>query len=146
MSKKPRHAKILDLLRKHHVSSQDELSTLLSKDGVKVTQPTLSRDIRELGLIKVRGVYQIPEEHLAAPPLEAIKRSLQQLVLQSGVSGNIVLVKTSPGCGQPLGVVLDSARWPEVLGTVAGDDTVFILLRDPRFGRKVLRRIQEYSA
>lgn len=119
---------------------------MLARDGYTVTQPTLSRDIRELGLIKVRGVYRIPEEHLAAPPAEAIRRSLQQLVLHSGLSGNIIMVKTSPGHGHSLGVVLDSARWPEVLGTVAGDDTVFILLRDARFGRKVLRRIEEYSA
>jgi len=146
MSKKARHVRILDLLRKHRVSSQDELSALLGREGVGVTQPTLSRDIRELGLIKIRGDYQIPEEHLAAPPAEAIRRSLQQLVIRSGVSGNIVMVKTSPGYGQSLGVVLDSAQWPEILGTVAGDDTVFILLRNARFGRKVLRRIQEYSA
>jgi transcriptional regulator of arginine metabolism len=146
MSKKSRHAKILDSLRKNPVSSQEELSNLLAKDGVHVTQPTLSRDIRELGLIKVRGVYQIPEEHLSAPPLETVRKSLQQLVTRSGLSGNIVMVKTSPGYGHSLGVVLDSAQWPEVLGTVAGDDTVFVLLRHPRFGRKVLRRIQEYSA
>ncbi len=146
ISKKGRHARILDLLRKHRIASQEVLSTLLAKDNVKVTQPTLSRDIRELGLVKVRGVYQIPEEQIAAPPLETIKRSLQQLVIRSGVSGNIVMVKTSPGFGHSLGVVLDSAQWPEVLGTVAGDDTVFILLRNIRHGRKVLRRIQEYSA
>ncbi len=118
---------------------------MLGRENVRVTQPTLSRDIRELGLVKARGVYQIPEEQLAAPPLETLKRSLQQLVIRSGVSGNIVMVKTSPGYGHSLGVVLDSAQWPEVLGTVAGDDTVFILLRNIRFGRKVLRRIQEYS-
>jgi transcriptional regulator of arginine metabolism len=146
ISKKGRHARILDLLRKHRIPSQEELSTLLARENVRVTQPTLSRDIRELGLVKVRGVYQIPEEQLAAPPLETIKRSLQQLVIRSGVSGNIVMVKTSPGYGHSLGVVLDSAQWPEVLGTVAGDDTVFVLLRNTRFGRKVLRRIQEYSA
>ncbi len=146
LSKKGRHARILEILRKNKVSSQDELSMLLSREGVRVTQPTLSRDIREIGLVKVRGVYQIPDEHMAAPPAEIIKRSLQQLVTSSAASGNIVMVKTSPGFGHSLGVVLDSAQWPEVLGTVAGDDTVFILLRNTRFGRKVLRRIQEYSA
>ena len=146
ISKKGRHGRILDLLRKHRISSQEELSALLGRENVRVTQPTLSRDIRELGLVKVRGVYQIAEEPAAAPSMETLKRSLQQLVIRSGVSGNIVMVKTSPGHGHSLGVVLDSAQWPEVLGTVAGDDTVFVLLRNTRFGRKVLRRIQEYSA
>jgi transcriptional regulator of arginine metabolism len=146
ISKKTRHARILDILRKNAVSSQEELSEMLAKNGVDVTQPTLSRDIRELGLVKIRGTYHIAEEQASAPAVESIRRSLREMVVQSGHSGNIVIVKTSPGYGHSLGVVLDAAHWPEVLGTVAGDDTVFVLLRDHRLGRKILRRIQEYSA
>jgi transcriptional regulator of arginine metabolism len=72
-----------------------------------------------------------------------LRRSLQQLVVRSGLSGNIVMVKTAPGHAHSLGVVLDAADWPEVLGTVAGDDTVFVLLRRASQGRRLLRRIEE---
>jgi transcriptional regulator of arginine metabolism len=143
VTKKSRQGRILEIVRRNAISSQDRLSGLLKAQGVDVTQSTLSRDIRELGLVKVRGVYQHAAEARSTPAPELLRRSLQQLVVQSGASGNIVMVKTAPGNGHSLGVVLDSARWPEVLGTVAGDDTVFVLLRNARLGRKVLKRIED---
>lgn len=142
VSRKMRHARILDLVASLPVSSQNRLSELLSAGGVKVTQSTLSRDIRELGLVKVRGVYHAAPNAPAAPHADALRRSLQQFVVASGLSGNILMVRTAPGNAHSVGVVLDAARWPEVLGTVAGDDTVFILLRSTRVGKKVLKRIE----
>ena len=144
ISKKSRHQKILSVVGNHPVSSQEELSSLLAQDGIVVTQSTLSRDIRELGLVKVRGFYKASAGENLAPPVEMLRRSFQQLVVRSGVSGNILMVKTSPGNAHSLGVVLDSAQWPEVLGTVAGDDTVFVLLRSTRLGKRLLKRIEEY--
>jgi transcriptional regulator of arginine metabolism len=139
--KNGRHARIVELVTKRSVQSQLEMAGLLRAQGVAATQATLSRDIRELGLVKVRGRYQAA--NAAAPPPRDLRRSLQQLVVHSAVSGNILMVKTAPGNAHALGVILDSAEWPEVLGTVAGDDTVFALLRSATQGRRLLRKIEE---
>jgi transcriptional regulator of arginine metabolism len=136
---------MLEIIRKQPVRSQEELSFLLGQDEIDVAQPTLSRDIRELGLVKIRGSYQVPGVSNSAPSEEILRRVFGQYVIRTGVSGNIVMLKTSPGNAHSVGVVLDAAEWPEVLGTVAGDDTVFVLLRNSRFGGKVLGRIRELS-
>jgi len=145
ISKKARQGHIQEIIRKHQVKSQEELSELLSQGGVDVTQSTLSRDIRELGLVKARGCYQIAGDLSAAPPDELLRRTFHQFVIRTGLSENIVMIKTAPGNAHSIAAVLDAAQWPEVLGTVAGDDTVFVLLRSSRFGKKVLGRIQELS-
>lgn len=145
ISKKARQGRILEICRRGEVHSQEELSTFLGREGVEVTQATLSRDIRDLGLVKVRGSYQISGELHSSPPDDALRRAFEQFVLRTGVSGNMVMIKTSPGNAHSVGVVLDAAQWPEVLGTVAGDDTIFVLLRSSRSGNKVLERIRELS-
>jgi transcriptional regulator of arginine metabolism len=147
MGRNGRQAKILELVSRRAVSSQEGLAGLLRAQGIQVAQSTLSRDIRTLGLAKVQGVYRSPGQALrAAPPREDFGRTLRQLVLDSAVSGNILMVRTAPGNAHALGVALDGSAWPEVLGTVAGDDTVFVLLRNPRSGKKLLRRIEELVA
>lgn len=144
-SKKARQGRILEIVRKHRVGSQEELSALLQKESIDVTQSTLSRDIRELGLVKVRGSYQVSGEVSVAPPNEMLRRAFEQFVIRTGVSGNMVMIRTSPGNAHSIGVVLDAAQWPEVLGTVAGDDTVFVLLRNSNLGKRLLERIRELS-
>jgi len=144
-TRKVRHARIVEIAKRHPVSSQEELSALLRAAGIRVTQSTLSRDIRDLGLAKVRGFYQT-QEGGSAPALPALRRSIQQLALEVHVSGNILMVRTAPGDAHSMGVILDAADWPEILGTVAGDDTVFALLRSPRLGKRVLKRIEGYLA
>ncbi len=141
--KKARQDRIVGIVEKNRISSQEQLAACLKSAGFSVTQSTLSRDVREMGLVKVRGHYRLPGDAAAAPPAEILRRSFRQLVLRSGVSGNMLMVRTLPGSGHSLGVVLDAAQWPEVLGTVAGDDTVFVLLRSSRLGKKVLRRLEE---
>ena len=145
VSKKARQGRILEIVRRNRIASQQELSALLGEKGVEVTQSTLSRDIRELGLIKIRGRYEVSTGGDVALPENAIRRALEQFVIGTGVSGNMVMIKTSPGNAHSIGVVLDAAQWAEVLGTVAGDDTVFVLLRSSRYGRRVLGRIRELS-
>jgi len=145
VSKQSRLARIQEIVKRSAVGSQERLSSLLREAGIRVTQATLSRDIRELGLVKARGRYQAVQS-AARPASESMRRSLRQLVVHSDVSGNILMVRTGPGNAQSLGAVLDAVQWPEVLGTVAGDDTIFVLLRSRREGKKVLRRIQEYCA
>ena len=146
ISKNARQGRILEVARKRLVRSQEELSSLLKREGIEVTQSTLSRDIRELGLVKVRGSYQVSGELHSSPPDEILRRAFEQFVIRTGISGNIVMIKTSPGNAHSIGVVLDAAQWPEVMGTVAGDDTVFVLLRNGSLGKKVLGRIRELSA
>jgi transcriptional regulator of arginine metabolism len=145
ISKRARQGRILEVTRSQQVRSQEELSSILARDGVEVTQATLSRDIRELGLVKARGGYQISGEAPAGPSDEIFRRTLKQYVLRTAVSGNIVMIKTSPGNAHSVGVVLDAVQWPEMLGTVAGDDTIFVLLRSSSWGKKVLGRIRELS-
>jgi transcriptional regulator of arginine metabolism len=145
ISKKARQGRILEITRKRLVRSQEALSSLLKREGVEVTQSTLSRDIRELGLVKVRGSYQVSGELHSAPPDEVLRRAFEQFVVRTGVSGNMLMIKTSPGNAHSLGVVMDAAQWPEVLGTVAGDDTVFVLLRNSSLGRRVQARIRGLS-
>jgi transcriptional regulator of arginine metabolism len=145
ISKKARQGRILEITRKRLVRSQEELSSLLKREGAAVTQSTLSRDIRELGLVKVRGSYQVSGEMHSALPDEILRRAFAQFVVRTGVSENIVMIKTSPGNAHSVGVVVDAAQWPEVLGTIAGDDTVFVLLRNSNLSRRVLGRIRGLS-
>ena len=145
ISKNARQGRILEMVRNQRIGSQEALSAILLKEGVAVTQSTLSRDVRELGLVKARGRYQISGEPAGALPNEALRRSFEQFVIRTGVSGNMLMIRTSPGNAHSIAVVLDAAQWPEVLGTVAGDDTVFVLLRNSRSGKQVLAKIREFS-
>jgi transcriptional regulator of arginine metabolism len=145
LSKRARQGKILEVTRNRQVHSQEALSSILRQGGIDVTQATLSRDIRELGLVKMRDGYRVSEESNPGLPDEMLRRAFKQFVIRTDVSGNIVMIKTSPGNAHSVGVVLDAAQWPEMLGTVAGDDTIFILLRSSRWGKKVLGRIKELS-
>jgi len=142
VSKKARQARILEIVRRRRVDSQDALAALLAREGVAVAQATLSRDIRELGLGKVRGGYRVPDgAESAAASRGALRRALGQFAVRTDVSGNIVVVRTSPGGAHPVCAEVDALGWPEVLGTVAGDDTIFILARGPKAAKAVLRRL-----
>ena len=145
LSKQARQGRLLDLIDKRRVTSQEELAQLLREQGAEVTQSTLSRDIRDLGVVKVRGAYQVVRDTPGDVTEDNLRRTLRQLVVRSDVAGNILIVKTAPGNAHAVGVVLDGARWPDILGTVAGDDTIFALARTPRAARRVLRRIEELS-
>lgn len=143
VSKKARQARILDIVRKNQVESQESLVAFLCREGVEVAQATLSRDIRELGLVKIRGNYRVSRDDEAAstPPSSALRRAFGQFVLRTDVSGNIVVVRTSPGNAHSVCVAVDAAGWPEVLGTIAGDDTIFLLARSPKAAGKLLEKI-----
>ena len=145
MTKRARQGKIVELVRRQSIQSQRELSRHLQAAGMPVTQATLSRDIRDLGLIKVRGRYQPSVEVPQEASNGLLRRTFEQYVVSTGISGNIVVIRTSPGNAHSVGVVLDTAGWPEILGTVAGDDTIFVLARSSRSGRDVLRRITGFG-
>lgn len=138
-----RRTRIANLLAGGQVHSQEELRALLLRDGIAVTQATLSRDLLELGASKVAGAdgRQVYLLHAGGPEgsaeLSRLSRTVHELVVSVECSANIVVVRTPPGAAQYLASALDRSRWDAVLGTVAGDDTVFLVTRDPDGGAAV---------
>lgn len=146
--KTQRHAAILDLVRTHRVPSQEALRELLGARGIEVAQATLSRDIRELGLVKVPdeeggSVYTVPL-HLT-DPTPVLGRLLPSLYLGCDGVGNLLVVRTVTGGAQPIAVAIDREEWPEVVGTVGGDDTILLILRQPEQRETVVRRLEEIA-
>lgn len=143
MSRRERQAAILGIIRRHRVTSQMELKTLLEEEGISVTQATLSRDIRDLRLVKVprgdgTGHYTLPEEWEHSPPLETL---LPTLFVSAEGTGNLLVVRTMTGGAQAVALGIDWEEWPEVLGTVAGDDTILLILREAGFLDEIRSRI-----
>jgi transcriptional regulator of arginine metabolism len=138
-----RHARITALIRDNGIRSQTELAERLAADGVQVTQATLSRDLEELGAVKVRGtdgsgaVYLIPEEG-RGPMRDAeqaparLQRLLRELLTGADASGNLVVLRTPPGAAQFLASAFDRSGLPDIVGTIAGDDTILVVAREPR--------------
>ncbi|WP_431914965.1 arginine repressor [Nonomuraea jabiensis] len=152
MTKAARQAKITDLLQRQAVRSQPELAKLLAESGVEVTQATLSRDLDELGALKLRAddgslVYALPGEgggripltRLGAgeTPAARLHRIAEELLVGAEASANLVIVRTPPGAAQFLASAIDHADWESILGTVAGDDTILVISRDPTGGQAV---------
>jgi transcriptional regulator of arginine metabolism len=142
ISKTARHARIVALIRERPVRSQGELGELLAAEGLSTTQATLSRVLEELGAIKVRGTdgaaasYVIPEEgqgplRTAEQAPERLRRLLRELLTGADASGNLVVLRVPAGAAQFLASALDRAGLPEVVGTIAGDDTIMVVVRDP---------------
>lgn len=147
VSKRDRQGSILDVIREHRVTSQEALRELLAERGIEVTQATLSRDIRELRLVKVPGAegashYTLPEEWENTPPLENL---LPTLFLDAEGTGNLLIVKTMTGGAQAVALAIDWEEWPEVLGTVAGDDTILVVVRDEEHLPVVRDRLEEIA-
>jgi transcriptional regulator of arginine metabolism len=147
--KTQRHAAIMRLVRRERIGSQEQLRDLLHAEGFDVTQATLSRDIRELGLAKVAA----PDGgSLYAPPRESgagIKPHLDQLLPAMLVSvegvGPLLVLKTPTGGAQALGVAVDGAGWDEIIGTIAGDDVVLVITRGERARRAVGVRLKQLA-
>jgi transcriptional regulator of arginine metabolism len=143
--KTQRQAAILRVVRERRIESQDELRQALADDGIVVTQATLSRDIRELGLAKLadRGggaYYTHPHRGAVRPELAQVAPAL--LVSVDGV-GPFLVLKTASGSAGAVTEALDQADWSEVMGTIAGDDTVLVITRNQRQRDEVAARIQE---
>ena len=183
VTKAARQAQIADILSRVRVRSQEELADLLGQRGVRVTQATLSRDLEELGAVRLRGaggtlVYALPGDPggpgsrpggLPGPPAEeppadgppassgprggwpgawfagradegasgALARVGPELLVSAEASANLVVLRTPAGAAQFLASAIDHAGWPSILGTVAGDDTVLVITRDPAGGNDV---------
>lgn len=157
-SRAVRHAKIRSVLGEHTVRSQAELAALLDAAGVRVTQATLSRDLDELGAVKLRTpdggqpVYVVPEDGapLAArqssdAPPQRLARLLGELLISAEGSANLVVLRTPPGASNFVASALDRAGLPDVLGTIAGDDTILVISRDAAGGPDLARSLIQLS-
>ncbi|MEX2572383.1 MAG: arginine repressor [Gemmatimonadota bacterium] len=148
MLKPQRHAEILDIVRHARVHSQEVLRERLAERGFDVAQATLSRDIRELGLVKIPdedggSAYVVPAH--VTDPTPTLARLLPALYLGADGVGNLLVVKTLTGGAQPIAVALDWEEWPEIVGTVAGDDTILVILREAGRLDSVSQRLQELA-
>ncbi|WP_026919021.1 arginine repressor [Gordonia shandongensis] len=147
-----RHARIAEILAAHQVRSQAELQARLARIGVEATQATLSRDLDELGAVKLRaadggaGVYVIPEDGSPVRGVsggtDRVARLVAELLVSTDASGDMAVLRTPPGAAGYLASALDRARLPGVVGTIAGDDTVFVLARRPLTGAELADRIE----
>ena len=145
VQKRFRQGQILKLLSGHPVASQDELRRRLNHLGVRVTQATLSRDLRELRLVKTSEGYRplttaATEE---AAPLPTLARALKDFLLDMRSAQNMLVLKTPPSGAQPLAAAVDAEHWKEVAGTLAGDDTVLVICSSRTACGTVQRRVEE---
>jgi transcriptional regulator of arginine metabolism len=141
-----RHDRILALLRRGGVASQEQLAGLLRAEGIRVTQATLSRDLRELGVMKGPAGYILPGAAAAPPPPNGdLQRALRTMMLGGDAGGNLAVLHTGPGRASALALEIDRAELRPVLGTVAGDDTVFVATRTTRDAAKVLGSFKQLA-
>ncbi|MCD6640925.1 MAG: arginine repressor [Nocardioides sp.] len=159
LTKRARHQRIIEIVSHHEVRSQTELAQLLSDDGVHVTQATLSRDLVELDAVKVRSaggalVYAVPQEggsrsaqapRETAASLDRLARLCTELLVSAEASANLVVLRTPPGAAQFLASAFDRVELGDVLGTIAGDDTVVVISRDPAGGDALARRFLDMA-
>jgi transcriptional regulator of arginine metabolism len=133
MNKSFRQGQILKIIREKEIYTQEELARELSQLGIQTTQVTLSRDVRELGLVKTpEGYRQLPAE-ATGPQLREVAN---EYLLDIRLAQNLVVLRTSPGNASPLAVAVDREDMPEVVGTVAGDDTVLVITPDPNMAER----------
>jgi transcriptional regulator of arginine metabolism len=133
MNKGQRHIKIREIIANNDIETQDELVDLLKGMGFNVTQATVSRDIKELHLVKVpmmdgRYKYSLPADQ-RFNPLQKLKRSLMDAFVKIDSAGHMLVMKTLPGNANAIGALIDNLDWDEVLGTICGDDTILIICR-----------------
>lgn len=157
-TKRARHQQIADILAHTDVHAQTELATLLAHNGVVVNQATLSRDLVELGAVKVRHadgslVYAVPGEGGDRSPIAGeaavfearLMRLCQEILVSAEGSANLAILRTPPGAAQYLASAIDHAALAPVMGTIAGDDTVLVVTRDPFGAAAVAKRFLDYT-
>lgn len=138
-SRDQRRALLRDLVARHAVASQSELVALLAGEGVTATQATVSRDLDDLGITKIRGADG--RVSYALPEMPALAQALRQFVVDIDASGNLAVVRTPPGTATAVAIAIDGGEVPGVLATLQGDDTVLVVAREPATGRDVADRL-----
>ena len=143
-----RQSAILDLVSGEPVRSQNVLRRLLAGMGIRATQATISRDVKELGLVKraADGAYQSVQGSAETPALpdERVRRAVTEYLRRVEQVQQLLVLKTDPGQAQPLAFALDHAAWPEIVGTVAGDDTILVVVRSEGSAKTLGRRVERW--
>lgn len=144
--KAARHAMILELVEQYDIETQDELAELLRQHNYHVTQATVSRDIKELRLIKAlsdSGTYKYATVDKAETGLqERFIRIFSQSVVSINAAGNLIVIKTISGSASAAAEAVDSMKWKEIIGSIAGDNTIFIAVKDAKMVQDIIRRFQ----
>lgn len=138
-----RQREILSLIRSSRLRTQEELSSALARQDIEVSQGTLSRDLRELGIVKTVAGYALPsliDDRPAA--LASLSAVVAQFLVGMRTAANLVVLRTAPGGANAIAQQLDAMDWPDVVGTIAGDDTIFVATADPETAETVLKRLE----
>jgi transcriptional regulator of arginine metabolism len=146
MTKLARQQLIVELVHEGPLPNQQELVKVLARRGFPVTQATLSRDINELRLVRTPEGYTLPNGDATAEPAPAVSRVVREFVVEVRRAQNLLVIKTVAGAAQPVAVGVDSEGWDEVVGTVAGDDTVLIITPDNKSAKKLQTRLEDMRA
>ncbi|RHW41126.1 transcriptional regulator ArgR [Neobacillus notoginsengisoli] len=147
MNKGQRHIKIREIIANNEIETQDELVDELKRQGYNVTQATVSRDIKELHLLKVplldgRYKYSLPSDQ-RFNPMQKLKRSLIDAFVRVDSAGHLLVMKTLPGNAMAIGALIDNLDWEEILGTICGDDTLLIICRTPEDTETITNKFLE---
>ncbi|EPD33273.1 arginine repressor [Propionimicrobium lymphophilum] len=154
VSRTARHGIILELITNHKISSQAELSNLLAEQGIEVSQSTLSKDLLEIGAVRVRSdngllIYARPGSEMASDhaALESrLARICAEVLIYADASANLVVLKTPPGAAQYFASAIDRVANPMILGSIAGDDTVMVISKKPDGGQELVQWFVELAA
>ena len=149
MVKARRHQRILDIVRSRPIQTQEDLSAELAREGMSVTQATISRDIKELRLIKAPAGdgsyrYTVPVDRNIDDINRRIERVFREAVISVEDSDNIVVIKTLEGAAQAIGAIVDDLDWPEVVGSLAGDDTIFVVVKPADRTLEIMARFNKF--
>ena len=141
MKKSYRQGQIIKLIQQHRVTTQEQLAAELGELGIKATQVTLSRDIRELGLVKTPAGYR---QTASGPEGPGFATVCSDLLRDVRVAQQLVVLKTSPGNANSLAIALDREEWPEIAGTLAGDDTILVVAPNPRTAKAIRAKLLRF--
>jgi transcriptional regulator of arginine metabolism len=139
-----RHGQILRLVASERISNQEDLRRRLAQQRMRVTQATLSRDLQELKLVKTREGYRAEAVLADDPSVPPLTRALREFLLDIRPAENLLVLKTPPSGAQPLAAALDGAKFPEIAGTIAGDDTVLIITASRKRRESLQKEIESH--
>lgn len=143
-----RQHKILEIIQQELIETQEDLAVSLRKCGFEVTQATVSRDIKELGLIKIPYEnnlfkYAYPGEQTTQSMKDRLKRYFRDSVVSLAISENLIVIKTHPGGAQGVASAIDQIGWREIIGTVGGDDTILVVVKPKQVAETVMKRFED---
>jgi transcriptional regulator of arginine metabolism len=145
-----RHARIKDIIENSIIETQEDLADALREQGIAITQATVSRDIKELMLIKIptgdgRYRYAYPMEKNVVFSRNRLTRMFQDSVIGLDYSENLIVIKTLPGAANAVASTLDYVKWPEIIGTVAGDDSILVVVKPKEAVAEIMRKLRELN-